>query len=241
MKRIPRALLTAAGAVLIAVVTAATASAGGFLTGHFSTDVADGNAYWYSNANASINVNRDTFIFRPSHNGGPASISHATLLFVTIDTPTFSGSDCFQIPDSDFVESNGVQSATLNAYVDASSLCYGFPTPVDGALTGAGCGKGCPPPPVADIPLPMTVSITWTGNGVTTTATNSGHMRCSAFTAVAQQSSTSAYGSASGTLTFYDGVTAPIVLPASDFASVDQGKFQSDQQGTNDPRCFGGV
>jgi hypothetical protein len=242
MKRLSRTLLTAAGGLVIALVSAAGVQAAGLITpGHFSTNIADGNAYWYSTANAQISVSRDTFIFRPSHNGGPANMYHATLLFVSIDTSTFSGSDCFQIPDLDFVESYGVQSASLNAYVDASNLCPGFATPVDAALSGAGCGKGCPPPPVPSIPLPMTVSITWSGNGVTTSSTSSAHFMCAGFNSAGESSDKSAYGSATGTLTFYDGVTAPVVLAASDFASVDQGTFQADNQGTVDPRCFGGV
>jgi len=242
MKRFSRVLLTAVSGVIMAVVSAAGVQAAGLISpGHFSTNFADGNAYWYSTADASINVNRNTFIFRPSRNGGPASIYHATLLYVTINTPTFSGSDCFQIPDSDFVQSNGVQSATLNAYVDASNLCYGFATALDGTLAGAGCGKGCPPPPVADIPLPMTVSLTWSGNGVTTSSVSSAHSICAGFNMAGQASDKSAYSTAAGTLTFYDGVTSPVVLSASDFASVDQGSSQYDNQGSVDPRCFGGV
>jgi hypothetical protein len=240
MKRFRKVLVTAASAAIVAVVSAAGVSAAGLIpSGHFSVDFAGGNAYWYSTANASINVDRNTFIFRPSHDGGPANIYHATLLFVTIQTATFSGSDCFQIPDSDFVEGNGVQSATLNAYVDSSNLCYGSATPISDVLSGAG-GKGGPPP-VTGIPLPMTVSLTWSGNGLTTLGTNSGHITCGTFSSAGQSSDQSAYGSASGTLTFYDGSTSPIVLAASDFASVDQGTFQTDNEGNLDPRCFGGI
>lgn len=240
MKRFRKALVIAVSGAIVAVVSAAGVSAAGLITpGHFSVDFADGNAYWYSTANASISVNRNTFIFRPSHDGGPASMYHATLLFVTIQTPTFAGSDCFQIPDLDFVESNGVQSATLNAYVDSSNLCFGSATPISDVLSGAG-GKGGPPP-VTGIPLPMTVSVTWSGNGLTTSATNAGHLMCGTFSSATQSSDQLAYGSANGTLTFYDGSTSPIVLTASDFASVDQGAFQSDNQGTVDPRCFGGI
>jgi hypothetical protein len=241
MKRFSRVLITAVSGAIVAVVSAAGVSAAGLLTpGHFSADFADGNAVWYSTANASISVNRNTFIFRPSHDGGPASMEHATLLYVDVQTNTISGFDCFVIPDSDFVESNGVQSATLNAYVDSSNLCYAYATPVGDVLSNRD-GKGGPPPQQLPIPLPMTVSVTWSGNGVTTTGTQSGHSDCSTFTAMFQSSSKLAFGAASGSLTFYDGVTSPIVLPASDFATVDQGNFQSDNQGTLDPRCFGGL
>lgn len=240
MKRFWKAVLTAASATIVAAVSAAGVSASGMITpGHFTTDSADGNAYWYSALYAQVSVNRNTFIFRPSHNGRPASISHATLLYVTLQTGNISGSDCFVIPDSDFVQGPGLQSVTLNAYVDSSNLCYGLATTLDAALTGAGCGKGCPPPPPLDIPLPMSISITWTGNGVTSTSAQAGHSTCAGLTTTFQFSSTLVYGAASGTLSFHDGVTAPIVLPVSDFANVDKGSLQSDSEGTVDPRCFG--
>ena len=236
MKRFSKAVVTVVSGAIVAVVSAAGVDASGMLSGHFSFDSADANAYWYTAANAQVSVNRSTFVFRPT-GGGQPNISHATLLYVTLQTGAISGSDCFVIPDADFVEGTRLQTATLSVTVDSSNLCTAVATPLGDVIAGAG-DKGGPPPQQSPIPLPMTVSVAWAGNGVVTSGTQSGHTICSTYTAMFQDQSSEAFGSASGTLTFYDG-TSPVVLPGSDLAVVDKGSFQSDSQGTLDPRCFG--
>ena len=236
MKRIPRVLLTAAGAAVMAIVTAAGASAAGFFgPGHSSSSGADAYADWYSTTPyVSVSVDRNTFVFRPSHHGGVATVGHMTLLFVTVQTDTTFESGCYEIPDSAFVESNGVQNASVNVTVDSPNLCeFGKATPVSDVLGDAGGG----PPPGSDIPLPLTVNMTWAGNGVTSANTDTGRATCGGFNSENQDSIKSAIASATGTLSFGDG--SSITLGPSDFGTVDQSSFQSNVQGYPNPLCYG--
>jgi hypothetical protein len=237
MKRIPRVLITGAGAAIMAIVTAAGASAAGFLgPGHFSTDAADANASWYSTSPyVTVSVDRGTFVFRPSHHGGLPFIQHATTLYVSVQTDTSFGQDCFVVPDSAFVESNGVQSASLRVTVDATNLCPGFATPVSGVIGDAGGGP--PPPPPLDLPFPVTVTMTWTGNGVTSSNIDTNRSSCGGLSSVNHSSMASAIATASGTISLGDGTVLSLSNP--DYAQTDAGSFVSDIQGTPNPLCYG--
>ncbi len=234
MRRIPRVALTAAGAAIIALVTAVGASAAGFLgPGHFSTDTADANAAWYNSSPfVTVDVNRGTFVFRPTHHGGTATMQHSTVLFVSVQTDTLFGQDCFVIPDSAFVESSGVQSASVNVTVDATNLCPGYATPIAGVIGDAGGG----PPPGQDLPFPVTVSMTWTGNGVTSYFTDQSRSTCGGYSSVNHSTTSSAIASASGTISLGDGTTLSLSSP--DFAQTDAGTFTSTAQGTPNPLCY---
>ena len=237
MKRIPRVLLTAAGAAVIAIVTAVSASAAGFLgTGHFSNDFADANASWYSTSPyIDVSVNRNTFVFRPTHHSSAPFMQHATVLYVSVGTDTSFAQDCFVIPDAAFVQSNGVQSASLNVTVDATNLCPGFATPIAGVIGDAGGGP--PPPPPADLPFPVTIHMTWTGDGVTSSNLDTNRSTCGGFSSQNHSSMTSAVASAAGTISLGDGTTLSVGNP--DYAQTDLGKFTYDIIGTPNPLCYG--
>ena len=236
MRRMPTLVLTIAGAAVMAVVTAVGASAAGFLgPGHFSTTVADANAQWFSSSPfVMVSADRNTFVFRPSHHGGAPIVQHATILFVTVQSPTMFGQDCFVIPDSAFVQSNGVQDASVNVTVDATDLCPGFATPLAGVITDAGGG---PPPGGGGLPLPLTVNLTWTGNGVTSSNVDTSRSACGGFNSENHNSMTSAIASVNGTIVFGDG--SVLTLSNPDFAQSDAGTFSSEIQGSPNPLCYG--
>lgn len=239
MKLAHRFVVTAISALIVAALTSTAALAAGFLgPGHSSTDFADANAQWFPDANSpylvQLSVNRNTFVFRPTHNsGGTPVMQHATVLLVQIDGPAAAGFDCFMIPDSDFVVSNGVQSATLNATVTAADFCPGFAEP----LPGVGVGKpGGGPPPGGGIQLPLTVAVNWTGNGATTVSMDQSRTSCAGFSILNHISDTSARATATGSLTMPSVTVAPSPTVQ---ANVDQGTVVSDIVGSPSPLCFG--
>ncbi|HTE85457.1 MAG TPA: hypothetical protein VK821_12065 [Dehalococcoidia bacterium] len=238
MTRAQRLLVTAVGAVIVCAITSSAAFAAGFLgPGHSSSEFADASAAWFPDATnpnfVELSVSRNDFVFRPTQNSGGTSVmQHATLLFVTIEGASVAGSECFMIPDSDFVVGSGVQSATLHATVNAIDLCQGVPQ----SLSDVAAGKPGGPPPVPGLQFPLTVSATWSGNGVTSRFNNSGRSTCGSFAMESHSSVSAAQGTATGSVSM-PGLT---VTPSpTDQDSVDQGTMVSDSQGTLSPACFG--
>ena len=240
MTRAHRLFATAVGAVIVCAITSSAAFAAGFLgPGHSSTDFADANAFWNPDPNSStfveLSVSRNDFVFRPTQNSGGTSVmQHATLLFITVEGSAVAGSDCFLIPDSDFVVGSGVQSASLHATIlSAADQCPGPPQ----SLTDVAAGKpGGGPPPVPGLQFPLTVSASWTGNGVAITTVSSGRESCAGFGQEFHINDTSARGTATSSITM-PGIT--VTTSPTDQASVDQGTTVSDIQGVPSPLCFG--
>jgi len=234
MKRVHRLALTIVGAAIVAAVTTATAFGAGYLgPGHYVSNFADASAQWFSTGFTNVSVDRNTFVFRG--HGGTSFMQHATILIVQVKSPTVLGDECFVIPDQDFVESNGVQAASLNAIGDTSNLCPGFATPLSSVLKGSGTKGG--PGPGGNLVLPLTVNLSWTGNGVTATSSGVGRFDCAGFSSVNQSHSMTTLGAATGTLTFGDGTV--MSLAGSDFGSIDSGSDMSDLQGTPSAQCLG--
>jgi hypothetical protein len=235
MKRVYRLAITAVSTAVIAVLTTAAAFAAGYLgPGHYATNFADASGTWFTSGFASVTVDRNTFVFR-GHNG-TSYMQDATILMVQLKTPTVLGFDCFLIPDQDFVESNGVQAASLNATGDSSNLCPDFATPLPAVLSGSG-GKGGGPGPGGNIQLPLTVTLSWAGNGTTSTSSDQGTSSCGGFSGEFHSHMSSAAAAATGALTFGDG--SVMSLTNSDSGSVDSGSFTSNMQGYPSPACFG--
>jgi len=239
MTRAQRLFVTAIGAVIVCAITSSAAFAAGFLgPGHSSSEFADASAAWFPDATnlnfVDLSVSRNEFVFRPTQNsGGTALMQHATLLFVTIEGSSVAGSECFMIPDSDFVVGSDVQSASLHATVNATDRCQGLPQ----SLSDVAAGKpGGGPPPVPGIQFPLTVSATWSGNGTIATFNNSGRAICGSFAMESHSSVSTARGTATGSVSM-PGLT---VTPSpTDQASVDKGTIVSDIQGSLSPACFG--
>lgn len=238
MKAIHRITITGVSSLIMALATAVAASAAGFLgPGHFDGDFAGASGIWFTSTGYVVqgSVDRNTFVFRPTENNSQSSfVQHATILQVAIKGPAFFGQDCFVIPDPDFVESNGAQSATLTTTVDATNRCPGFATPLAGVLGGGGKGG---PPPISGTPLPMTVNLSWTGNGVTQSTTDQSRSTCDGLSSENQNTLNLANGSAAGTLAFGDG--SVVTLPGSQHATIENGTFMSNVQGYPSPLCFG--
>jgi hypothetical protein len=240
MTRAHRLVITVISAVIVGALTSSAAFAAGFLgPGHFSTDFADATSMWFPDANspyfAQVSVNRNTFVFRPTQNSGGTSImQHSTVLQVQLKGPAAGGSDCFIIPDSDFVVGSDVQSASVNATVNAIDRCPGFAEPLAGLAAGKAGGGG--PPPAGGIQFPLTVSANWSGNGATSISTSSDRSSCGGLSIENHTSTSSARATATGSLSMPGLAIAP---SPSERATVDQGTVVSNVQGSPSPLCVG--
>jgi hypothetical protein len=161
-------------------------------------------------------------------------MQHATILTVAIKGPFVSGFDCFIIPDSDFVVAGDVQSASLNATVNAIDRCPGFAEPLAGIAAGKSGGGG--PPPGGGLQFPLTVSANWSGNGATSTFASSDQSSCGGLSIENHTSTSTAQATATGSLSMPGLVITP---SPTERASVDQGNVVSNVQGSPSPLCVG--
>jgi len=242
MRTATRLTVIAISVMLIAAVTSAGAIAAGFLgPGHYQSSFASANGAWFEDTQGNpiqviVNVNRDTFVFRPTTAGGTPLVQHATVLQILLFTygGPVNGSACFVIPDADFAVGNNVQSASLNTTLSAAEACQGRAVPLASVL-GAGPEIGAGD--VGGITMPLTVQITWTGLGVTSTNNSAGLTSCGGFRTEMHFASSSASASTSGLLTLFDRST--IALPVRNQAAVRKGSSVLDVQGEPNPACFG--
>ncbi len=239
MTRIHRLVVTVISALIVGALTSTAGFAAGFLgPGHASNDFADASAFWSPDANnpyfVELSVSRNEFVFRPTQNsGGTSVIEHATVLFITIDGPAVAGSDCFVIPDSDFVVGSDAQSASLHATVNAIDRCSGPP------LTLAELASGKPgggPPPIPGIQFPLTISANWTGSGPTTTVVSDGRATCGGFSMEDHIIDSAGRATAGASLSMPN---VTVTASFTDQAGVDLGTLVTDIQGTPAPACFG--
>ena len=187
IRRATISLATAVSAIA-AMTLAAVAAGGGFGQGpgHFTFSDLNANVSTFNPADQSstfASVDRSLFMFRPTGGGGlqtanmtVMSVGHFVPNPADPSNPLVNQFGCFVIPDSDFVVSADLQSASLNATVDASNFCPGFLAPVSGAAPQKGGGGGG-----GGFTFPLTVTITWTGTGLVGSSANQGTFTCGTF------------------------------------------------------------
>lgn len=202
-----RRLTLSAGMAVSIVATLTIASvgaAGGFGQGGGKFTFTDTSAFanfFNPSDGSSLNVSVDhgTFMFRP-RGGGPFQTSVMTALNVSFfkpdpnnpnGPPLVAESFCRVIPDSSFVVSNDLQTATLNA-VDQMTGCFASQVAITGAVPdagGAGGGGGGGPEP------PVTVIASWTGTGLVGISANQGTFSCGGFVSTTHNHNQSALSS----------------------------------------------
>jgi len=235
------------GATMIAASIGSPAAAGGkgvgcgFGAGQCVITQTDAFAFWFTGDpitgnQVNIDAVRSTFVMRSR--GAPATITPLeTMVNVSIFSPT-SGTgafECFVIPDSQFVVSTDLQSASLNATLTAGEICRGFMTPLLAdvkALQGPGGGG----PPGGGLALPLTVNVTWTGPGAVFRSTSSSTQTCLGFTSDFHTQGASSQATADGnTLGFGDGST--LALGSTLSAGVDDSRTSLTSNGFPGPQC----
>jgi hypothetical protein len=169
--------------------------------------------------------------------GGPATITPLeTVVTIQLSTPTVNGFGCFVVPDSAFVVSADLQTATLNATLDPNAnLCPGLMTPLL-ANAQAGPLPGGGGPPGGGLPA-MTVSVTWTGPGLAFHSTNSSTQTCGGFTSNFHTQGSSSSSNANGTVTIVGGAT--MALGSTVSAGVDDFNSVINANGMPSPLCTG--
>ena len=202
-------------------LAAAASAAGGFGPGNYSVSTARADAYFSMGGTGgeggpppiswSVSVNRGLNSFHPRGGGAPI-VEQNTMIFVSeFDATGNGGFGCFVIPDSDFVVSRDLQSASLNTTLTQEESCYGMGAPVDDGKGAAYAGGGG-----GVLPLPMTINVTWSATSATTTYSNVFQIRCLNFQFDANSSSHSVQASAAGANSALPG---PFTDDYSDIAS----------------------
>lgn len=236
LKFIPMAVMLIAAVFATGAAVSAQKGAGCGPGNLRCTDnVADANGYWQSSSPniyyAQISPFRGTFKFQP-HGGGPAITGHETVVNIQLAGTFGFGFGCFIVPDSAFVISNDVQTATLNTTLTADETCPGF-----GQSVIAGPGPGPAGfQPGGGIPLPLGISVTWTGPGATWTSTSDTMTHCTGLTETMHFSDDSSQARATGVLTLPD--TSTIDLGTTQFAFVEQFQQALNQSGQPAPQCL---
>jgi len=177
-----------AAAMLASVAVASVGAAGGFGSsgGRFVFTDLSATVSTFNPVDQSsddISVDRSLYMFRQRAGGG-LQTQQMTVLSISVfvpspdpsQPPVLAESGCFVIPDSDFVVSSDLQTATLNATVDESNFCPGFLVPLTGAAPAKGDGGGG-----GGFTFPLTVTATWTGTGTVGTQEDQGSFRCASF------------------------------------------------------------
>lgn len=217
-----------AGAAAVALISAATlavvAAGGGFgeAPGHYS--FSDTNAFTFATdptglETLNLSVDEGTFMFRPKAGGG---FQRQAMTVLSIDVelqtdptqpPTSIANGCFVLSSpTEFVVSTDLQTATLNATLNASDSCFVGPlisvigaTPVKDA--GGGGGN-------FGFSYPLTVSVVWTGTGAATSSTNQGTTTCQSFHAITHNTNLSSSSSS-------------VSISVSGFGQISTGTFGS--------------
>jgi hypothetical protein len=226
-----------AGATLIAASIGSPAAVGGKGTGcgaagHCSSDSTDAFATWFGALPpynfANINPSRGSFVSRPR--GGPVTITPVqTVVNVQISAGATQVFGCFLVPDSAFVVSRDLQSATLNATLDTP--CPAPLTPLLADLQGG----GAPLMPALDSTA-VSVSVTWTGPGAAFSQTQVFNQHCAGFTSTFQQHGLSSQANATGTVSMPDGTV--LALGKADIAGTDSATTVQTSNGTPGTVCL---
>lgn len=207
MQRVVRSVAISVS-ILAALAISSVAAAGGFGQGAGTYTFSDTNAFDaffnpVDQSNVNISVDRGLFMIRPRA-GGPIQISPLmTTLFISISgpqtdpnqPPPLIASGCFILPDSDFVVSSDLQTASVNATLGESDVCPGFLVPVLGATPIKAAGGGPGGGGTIGLSFPLSVSATWTGTGATSTQTDQGRFSCGTFNSLTHSTGLSAISS----------------------------------------------
>lgn len=241
MQRVARSVAISVS-ILAGLAISSVAAAGGFGQGAGTFAFSDTFAFdsFYNSVDQSsvnISVDRGLFMYRPRA-GGPLQMQHMTSLSVTIfgpqidptQPPQMVASGCFILPDSDFVVSSDLQTASVNATLGEGDVCPGFLVPVVGATPIKAAGGGAGGGGTIGLSFPLTVSATWTGTGATSTQTDQGRFSCGTFNALTHSTGLSAFSSAvTASISGYGDFSGGQPL---DFGNVNQQNMQMQVAGT---------
>lgn len=168
----------------------------------------------------SVFVNQGLNSFEPE-DGGVTTVNRSTIVKLTVFTASGTGGACYVIPDSDFVVSRNLQSATLNTTLTTANMCKGKGTPT--------ISSGAPPlstngvlPPVINLPPSITIDVTWNGTGVTSVLRSKSTFECLDYSTDMSSTNRAAAAGATGSISMLTGSrTASYAVVGSTDGTID--------------------
>jgi hypothetical protein len=165
----------------------------------------------------SVNAVTDFESFQPEQNHDrPPTTTNTTNLFVQLFSPSGFGGGCFLIQPSALTIGKDLQSAHLEATVDANT-----PT--------------CPGPPPGQLPLPIKVKLTWTGLGVVSKGHDRSTLQCAGYATDAHTNSLDGGATASGTVSIFG---QPDVVFDRALAGLHSFDTHMSASGVQKPACI---
>jgi hypothetical protein len=222
---------------------AAAAAAAGLGPGQYSFTNTSANAFFGGGKGGpqpalgfSVFVNRGLNSFQPESSDGGGTVTTSTMVQLSWFTATGGGFACYVVPNSDFVVSKSLQSASLHTTLNSTNLCPGFGVPAIGKAavpplavnasqaSVAVKGGGGPPPP-------MTLDVTWSGLGVTSLLHDRSTYKCLDYATESSFTAHASSASAAGNLSM---ITGSFTTPQAVVGSSDG---QININGSLSPSC----
>jgi hypothetical protein len=202
----------------LALAVAAVAAGGGLAPGNYTFTNRSADAFFGMGGKGGVggpswqvSVNQGLNSFKPTHPGGPRTVSQSTVVYLSeFDGLGNGGFGCFVVPDRSFVVNRDL-SASLHTTLTASEICDGYPSAIDGGKGGVAGGGG------TDLMLPISVDITWSATGAVNNYKNNFEIRCLNYSQDGSSSNQSVSAAATGSISILKGSFA------SDFADVSSG------------------
>ena len=176
----------------------------------------------------SVFVNQGLNSFEPEDSTGSAFVTHTTMVQLSVSTASSYGYACYVIPDTDFVVSRNLQSATLSTTLTTANLCKGYGAPAV-AKTGAAplspngitaAGGGLPPS--------ITLNVAWTGTGVSSALRAQQTFTCLDYTTDFSLTARAAAANATGSISMLTGsFTSPSAVVGSSDGTIDVSGIRS--------------
>jgi hypothetical protein len=212
MKRLALALSIVSFSIAGAAVPAAAASPGVF------TSSGIGASYSrfpedFSVPHIQLSLSDSTNTFAPQ--GGPATSTRQTQLFVSVFNGTDYGEGCFILAAADFTIASDLSSASVHKTVDENSAtCYS----------------------PASFQFPQTIDVTWTGIGSVRSQQETGHSSCQSYHLDTKSSRSTRGASSTASISPILGEDSFGALQAG----IDMSSNKTQVQGSPPPLCMAG-
>jgi hypothetical protein len=219
----------------LALATAVFGAGGGLTPGQYSFNDTSANAFFgYGKGGPpegfSVFVNRGINSFEPEDSTGGTTVVRSTMVQLAVYSATVNGFACYVIPESDFVVSSNLQSASLHTTLTTANLCKGFGVPATSKTAVAPLVANAAAAPAGGLPPTITLNVTWTGNGVTAYMTSKTSLECLDYSNQGSFKGRSVAAGAAGTISMLAGsfTTAPntAVIGSSD-STIEISGYQS--------------
>ena len=205
----------------LALAVAGVAAGGGLGPGNYNFTNRSADAFFGMGGKGGpggpswqVSVFQGLNSFKPTHPGGPTTVSNSTVVYLTeFDGLGNGGFGCFVVPDSNFTVDRDL-SASLHATLTESEICGGYASPIDGGKGGVdGGGSG-------GLVLPVAVDITWSATGAVSNYKNVFQFKCLSYSEEGNSTYSTVSAGATGTISALSGSFN------SEFADVSSGSGQ---------------